>query len=84
MSADEDENMMTQTNEWKFPTPTGRVIRALKRKRFGDPSKDIVIVLCTQKGSEQPCGEHVRAGHAFMFHPVSYVELEIPQFFVLR
>ena len=38
--------------------PMGREVTAMKRKRFGSNKKDAVIVLCIQKGSEQPCGAY--------------------------
>ena len=59
MSADEDENITLQTNEWKFPEPVGRNNKAIKKKLFGNPNKEIVIVVCVGIGkydSEQVCG----------------------------
>ena len=49
MSADEDENIMLHTNEWKFPDPSGRSIKAIKKKLFGNPNKEIVIVVWVMK-----------------------------------
>ena len=57
MSADEDENITLQTNEWKFPEPIGRNNKAIKKKLFGNPIKEIVIVVCVGKhANEQVCG----------------------------
>ena len=49
MSADEDENVMLHTNEWRFPEPSGRLIKAMKKKLYGNPNKDIVIVTWVMK-----------------------------------
>lgn len=49
MSADEDENITLHTNEWKFPDPSGRSIKAIKKKLFGNPNKEIVIVVWVMK-----------------------------------
>ena len=49
MSADEDENITLSTNEWKFPDPSGRSIKAIKKKLFGNPNKEITIVVWVMK-----------------------------------
>ena len=49
MSADEDENILLSTNEWKFPDPSGRLVKAIKRKTYGNPNKEITIVTWVMK-----------------------------------
>ena len=49
MSADEDENVMLHTNEWRFPEPSGRLIKAIKKKLYGNPNKEITIVTWVMK-----------------------------------
>ena len=49
MSADEDENIILSTNEWRFPDPSGRLIKAIKKKLFGNPNKEITIVTWVMK-----------------------------------
>ena len=57
MSADEDDNIVLPTNEWKFPEPSGRLIKAIKRKLFGNPNKDITIVVWVMKhNTDEPSG----------------------------
>ena len=49
MSADEDENIMLSTNEWKFPDPSGRLAKAIRKKLYGNPNKEIIIATWVMK-----------------------------------
>ena len=40
---------MLSTNEWKFPDPSGRSIKAIKKQLFGNPNKEITIVVWVMK-----------------------------------
>ena len=58
-SADEDENILLQTGEWRYPKPQGRQLRTFRKKLFGNPNKEIVIVLCVHSQSEEnACGAY--------------------------
>ena len=61
MSADEDDQLTTKTNEWSYPdiAPAGRKMKAFRRMHFGKADKDVVIVLCIdQSRDEEPCGAY--------------------------
>lgn len=60
-SADEDEQLMTSTNEWTYPNVklAGRQMKVFKRKHFEKSNREVVIILCVNDGpSEDPCGAY--------------------------
>ena len=61
LSADEDEQLVTSTNEWTYPNVdlAGRKMKAFKRMHLGKGDKEVVIILCINQGtSEDPCGAY--------------------------
>ncbi len=61
LSADEDEQLVTSTNEWTYPNVdlAGRKMKAFKRMHLGKGDKEVVIILCVNQGtSEDPCGAY--------------------------
>ena len=61
LSADEDEQLVTSTNEWTYPNVelAGRKMKAFKRKHFEKGDREVVIILCIGQGTaEDPCGAY--------------------------
>ena len=61
LSADEDEQLVTNTNEWTYPNVdlAGRKMKAFKRMHLGKRDKEVVIILCiNQATNEEPCGAY--------------------------
>ena len=59
MSADEDEDLVTRTNEWTYPKvgANDKKLRPFKRKHIEKNGKEAVIILCLEQGSrDNPCG----------------------------